>query len=237
MPQTVPRHRKMLDPPTGCRLELLWAGASEGRTVLLVPGALADAATWWEVPGWIRGLLDGGVDRVMALSLRGRGGSDRPDGGYTAEHHASDVLVALEAEGPAVVIGHSMGAGYACGAAVERPDLFEGLVCGDYVPAIPPASPAWVEGIAANGGDADLARRIAAESELRVYGRRLAEESTTPLLVLQGTGPSAMLDDATVERFYGPNPNATVVGVPTGHDVFHHPDALLAVVRFLSTTR
>jgi pimeloyl-ACP methyl ester carboxylesterase len=68
--------------------------------------------------------------RVLALDLRGRGGSDKPPTGYSIEEHAEDVTRWLEGLGIGVVFlaGHSYGAFLAAYIAERRPDLVKRLV-------------------------------------------------------------------------------------------------------------
>ena len=67
--------------------------------------------------------------RVATMELRGHGESDTSFTEYDDRAAASDVL-ALVAElgGPAVLVGHSMGAAASVIAAADRPDLVSGLV-------------------------------------------------------------------------------------------------------------
>ncbi|MGA8248453.1 MAG: alpha/beta hydrolase [Nocardioides sp.] len=67
--------------------------------------------------------------RVAAMDLRGHGDSDATFGSYDDVAAGTDVLALIEElEGPAVVVGSSMGAGAAAWAAAERPDLVAGVV-------------------------------------------------------------------------------------------------------------
>ena len=95
--------------------------------------------------------------RVATTELRGHGDSDATFSSYDDQAAASD-LVALVEElgGPAVVVGHSMGAVAAVSAAAARPELVSGLVLvGPFVrdPALNPVvrglsrlmmQPAWI---------------------------------------------------------------------------------------------
>jgi len=67
--------------------------------------------------------------RVACTDLRGHGDSDATFTFYGDVETADDIIALIEElEGPAVVVGNSMGAGAAAYAAAERPDLINGLV-------------------------------------------------------------------------------------------------------------
>jgi pimeloyl-ACP methyl ester carboxylesterase len=67
--------------------------------------------------------------RVATMELRGHGESDTSFTEYDDRAAASDVLsLVAELGGPAVLVGHSMGAAASIIAAAERPDLVRGLV-------------------------------------------------------------------------------------------------------------
>ncbi|GGO86876.1 alpha/beta fold hydrolase [Wenjunlia tyrosinilytica] len=96
--------------------------------LLLLHGLMGRASTWaqtaeWLVPGF----------RTVALDQRGHGHSDKPDGPYSREAYIRDAETVIEqlGLGPAVVVGHSMGALTAWQLAARRPDLVRGLVLSD----------------------------------------------------------------------------------------------------------
>jgi pimeloyl-ACP methyl ester carboxylesterase len=68
--------------------------------------------------------------RVVALTARGHGQSDKPEAGYEAADMASDVPLFLDALGieRAIIVGHSMGSAIALQAAADCPDRIAGLV-------------------------------------------------------------------------------------------------------------
>lgn len=97
-----------------------------GPLVVLVPGMGDLRSTWRELVG---PLVTAG-HRVAVTDLRGHGDSDT-----TFSHHGDvatggDLLALIRelGEGPAVLIGNSMGASASVWAAAERPDLVAGLV-------------------------------------------------------------------------------------------------------------
>ena len=76
-------------------------------TLVYLPGLTANAHLF-------DGVAQAGLSpcfRILALDLRGRGLSDKPDSGYTMADHAADVIGVLDAEGigQATLVGHSFG--------------------------------------------------------------------------------------------------------------------------------
>jgi pimeloyl-ACP methyl ester carboxylesterase len=82
-----------------------WDG--EGIPILCVHGITANCRCWDVIAS---GLSP--AHRVIAMDLRGRGLSDRPDSGYSIAHHCQDILAVLDDLGfeKAVIMGHSLGA-------------------------------------------------------------------------------------------------------------------------------
>src|ERR687893_1587240 len=67
---------------------------------------------------------------LVAVDLRGRGDSDKPDSGYGLETHASDVVRVLDHLGleSAVLAGHSMGGFVALKTALMFPERVRAIV-------------------------------------------------------------------------------------------------------------
>jgi pimeloyl-ACP methyl ester carboxylesterase len=113
-------------PVPGGTLRALEFGGGE-RIVLAAHGITASAMSFLSVArqlpqGW----------RLVALDLRGRGGSAGVAGPFGMSAHARDICVAAEHLGaPLVLIGQSMGAYAALRAAALRPELFTRLVLVD----------------------------------------------------------------------------------------------------------
>ena len=103
-------------------------GPADGIPVVLFHGT----AAWSELWRHTSGVLAAAGFRVIALDLPPFGFSDRP-GGYTREDQAArinDVLDTLEAP-PAIIVGHSFGAGAATELVMRYPDRARGLVLVD----------------------------------------------------------------------------------------------------------
>ncbi|GAB3395334.1 alpha/beta fold hydrolase [Azotobacter armeniacus] len=94
--------------------------------LVLMPGLTANAHAF-------DGLVKAGLSpalRVLALDLRGRGLSDKPDSGYSMAEHAADVLGLLDALGLRQVVlgGHSFGGLLALYMAARYPERVDKLV-------------------------------------------------------------------------------------------------------------
>ena len=118
-------------------------GAAEGVPVVLFHGTAAWSELWRQT---IDRLAAAGF-HVIALDLPPFGFSDRP-GRYTRRDQAArvnDVLMALHAA-PAIIVGHSFGAGAATEFAMRFPQRARGLVLVDAALGLtaPPADPSWL---------------------------------------------------------------------------------------------
>lgn len=95
--------------------------------VVLVHGITASHRAWPAIAAALPGR------RVIAPDLRGRGRSNGLPGPYGMAAHADDVAAVVRAlaEGPAVVVGHSMGGFVSLVLTHRHPDLVERLVLVD----------------------------------------------------------------------------------------------------------
>ncbi|MCF8083371.1 MAG: alpha/beta hydrolase [Deltaproteobacteria bacterium] len=82
-----------------------WEG--EGRPVFCVHGITANCRCWDVMADALSP-----THRVLAMDLRGRGLSDKPDTGYSIAHHINDIRAVLDDLGLEKVafMGHSLGA-------------------------------------------------------------------------------------------------------------------------------
>lgn len=110
---------------SGVRLEYEERGDRDGVPLLLLHGATDSRHSWDPVLPHLPQSV-----RAVALSLRGHGDSDRPLDGYTIGAMAADAAAAIDALelGPAIVVGHSMGAWVAERLAIDSPGRVAGLV-------------------------------------------------------------------------------------------------------------
>ena len=103
----------------GARLRYLAAG--EGETLLLVHGLGGSAPNWLALAPL---LLPG--RRLLVPELPGHGGSDPLPAAASLTAYADGLAALLD--GPAAVVGHSLGGAIALRLAVRRPELINALV-------------------------------------------------------------------------------------------------------------
>ena len=111
--------------PNRLTLSYVDQGHGSGPTIVLLPG-LTDS---WRSYERVLPLLPSSV-RVIAVSLRGHGDSDKPEHGYRAKDFADDVRALLDdLKIPSVVaVGHSSAGLVAQRLAIDDPDRTAGLV-------------------------------------------------------------------------------------------------------------
>jgi 2-(acetamidomethylene)succinate hydrolase len=152
---------------------------------------------------------------VVSVDQRGHGRSERPSG-YEAEDFADDVAAMVDylAAGPAILLGHSLGARNALVAGTRHPGCVRGVVAVDFTPFIEPAVFDELE-TRVKGGDRVFADLAAVEAYLAQryplvpadairrrarYGYRKADDGYRPLadasaMLRTVTGLRAPLDD------------------------------------------
>ncbi|MBL8209387.1 MAG: alpha/beta hydrolase [Bryobacterales bacterium] len=111
--------------PGGLRLEYLEYGTGTGTPAVLLHGVTDSCRSFEPVLPLLPATL-----RVLALSQRGHGDSDRPESGYGYSDLSGDLAAFLDALGidKAVIIGHSMGAMVAQRFAIDHPTRVAGLM-------------------------------------------------------------------------------------------------------------
>lgn len=104
-----------------------------GRLAVFLHGITSNAAVWDPIT-----LALSDEFRCVSVDQRGHGLSDKPDEGYSAEELAKDVLALIKTlnAGPAVIVGHSLGARNAVVAANLDPSLVASVVAVDFTPFI-----------------------------------------------------------------------------------------------------
>lgn len=108
--------------------------------LILMPGLTANAHSFDAIMG-------AGVRwTVLAVDLRGRGLSDKPDQGYTMEDHAADIIGMLDSLGlkSAIIGGHSFGGILSVYLASRYPERVEKIIMIDAAARIHPNAGAMV---------------------------------------------------------------------------------------------
>lgn len=103
-----------------------WPG--RGATILAVHGITANCMVWKTIAEAVVPEY-----RLVAMDLRGRGFSDKPDTGYSISHHISDLynLINSLETGPVILMGHSLGAFISLAFATQYPLLTKALILVD----------------------------------------------------------------------------------------------------------
>src|SRR5690606_6979342 len=119
------------DPPKTAAADRDDGGEGTGGAggVLLLHGLMGRASHWASTARWLSERY-----RAVALDQRGHGRSEKPPrAAFSRDAYVDDAEAALEqlGLGPAVLIGHAMGALTAWQLAAKRPDLVRGVVVCD----------------------------------------------------------------------------------------------------------
>ncbi len=103
-----------------------WEGI--GKPILCIHGITANCRCWDMLAETLAPTYN-----PMAMDLRGRGRSDKPDTGYSLEHHMRDINFLLDDLGldRVVIMGHSLGAFIGLALAAEYPQRVERLILVD----------------------------------------------------------------------------------------------------------
>jgi pimeloyl-ACP methyl ester carboxylesterase len=108
--------------------------------VVLVPGLWLHGSSWSRVVP----LLEQAGHRVQALTLPGMEGADADRSGIALADHVAAVVAALDAaQGPVLLVGHSLGGAVAQGALDARPEAVARIV---YVGGFPESDGATLLG-------------------------------------------------------------------------------------------
>ena len=111
----------------GVEIQLaLWEG--EGDTVLCIHGLTANCRSWDRIASALAPDY-----RVLAMDLRGRGLSDKPEKGYFVEQHVLDLHHVIEGLGleRVTLMGHSLGAFVSLAFAARYPQRVKKLILVD----------------------------------------------------------------------------------------------------------
>ncbi len=115
------------------RIVLHTRAAGSGPLMLFFHGITANSAVFTPLMARLS-------DRfaTIAVDQRGHGLSDKPENGYEADDYAEDIASLIRSlnRGPAILIGHSLGARNSVLAATNYPELVRSVVAIDFTPYI-----------------------------------------------------------------------------------------------------
>jgi pimeloyl-ACP methyl ester carboxylesterase len=121
---------RILSLPDG-DLQVREDGPRDKPAIVMLHGFAASMHWWTPMAERLRTQF-----RLIRIDLLGHGGSEKPDGGYSMEHQARQVALALSSLGirHAVIAGHSLGGAVATALAELKPSLIDGLILVDTAP-------------------------------------------------------------------------------------------------------
>jgi pimeloyl-ACP methyl ester carboxylesterase len=99
-----------------------------GRPILCIHGITANCRCWDVLADALASEY-----RMLAMDLRGRGGSDKPPQGYSLDYHMRDINCLLDDLGidHTVIMGHSLGAFIGLAFAADYPERVDRLILVD----------------------------------------------------------------------------------------------------------
>jgi pimeloyl-ACP methyl ester carboxylesterase len=120
-------HRLRAPVDGGELVATVWRADASGTPVVAIHGITANHRSFAPLAARLEG------SPLLAVDLRGRGGSNGLPGPYGLAQHAGDVAAAMRAAGisRAIVVGHSMGGFVAVRLASAHPELVASLVLVD----------------------------------------------------------------------------------------------------------
>lgn len=124
----------------GLSLSYVEMGPAEGQPILLLHGYTDNSRSWSLLAPYLAGR------RLIAIDLRGHGGSDAPACCYGLDSLASDVDGFMEAIGVknADVVGHSLGSMTAATLAAYYPERVDELVLISTAAKVPEGASGWL---------------------------------------------------------------------------------------------
>ena len=184
--------------------------------------------------------------RCVAISLRGRGQSSAPQGGYTLADHVGDVAAVIEAlklPRPALY-GFSRGVAYTLAYAASFPRRPAGLILGDYPAEHRPLELAWIEHFArSRSRGVPVAQKV---SPHVIEGLQREADAISlwealpgipcPVLILRGGQPGTRLSLEDAQAYVEALPDARVVRLEDSGHALWKPDLgrfVLALAAFL----
>lgn len=133
--------RKSVTTPGGLEMTYVEMGSGEGTPLLLLHGYTDNSRSWSLLAPYL------GQRRMIALDLRGHGGSEAPQCCYGVDTLADDVAGFMEVMeiDKADVIGHSLGSMTAATLAATHPDKVDQLVLISTAMTLPAGPLEWLQ--------------------------------------------------------------------------------------------
>jgi pimeloyl-ACP methyl ester carboxylesterase len=163
--------------------------------------------------------------RCIALSLRSRGKSDAPETGYSFDDHVADIEALVNHLGIRrfCIMAWSVGVAYSIGYASRHSGSVASLILLDYPARYRAFTSQWVERVLSNPSLSDwkphAVRAIQRESNDVPLWEKLGRIKS-PLLVIGGGQPEALLKPEDVEKYHKHAPKAEIIVFnDSGHDV------------------
>lgn len=155
------------------RIALNVRETGKGRLAIFLHGMMSNAAVWDPITQELAAEF-----ACVAIDQRGHGLSDKPASGYRAEDFVRDVLALIETldVGPAVLIGHSLGARNAIVAAALDPGKVKAVVAIDFVPFVESEVLDTLE-VRVRASDRLYASKAEIETEVRARLLKLPDEA------------------------------------------------------------
>jgi pimeloyl-ACP methyl ester carboxylesterase len=201
-----------------------------GLPILFSPGFTDFADEYVETLDFMQPL------RVLVVEVRGRGGSESPETGYTAAEHADDLRAVLDEEGidRFHLMTFSRGTTWGLDLVLAHPARCTSVSIGDY----------WAREKGFAGDDAvvtevlasrfrgkQMSERVASHVVRELFGHSQDRDLSGPLaatclpvLVATGTEPGCILTPATVQEWRDRVPGVEIVTIDgASHDLFR-PD-------------
>ncbi len=115
------------------RITLNLRECGEGPLAIFLHGITSNSAVFEPLMQKLKGRF-----RCVAVDQRGHGLSDKPESGYEARHYAEDIVALIDTlnGGPAILVGHSLGARNSVTAAVVAAEAVRCVVAIDFTPFI-----------------------------------------------------------------------------------------------------
>jgi pimeloyl-ACP methyl ester carboxylesterase len=169
-------------------LNVQTAGDESAPPLLMMHGITSSRRSWdWFVP-WLSDRY-----RVLSLDFRGHGSSGRAPNDYQPSTYVTDAVAVLEQVGPAILIGHSLGAVTAAALSQQRPDLVKAMVLED-----PPLGSMTVDDAASQSNVIMQAFRMMRASIPMAQAAGMQPEALAQMMAMTPTATGATMGQVVI---------------------------------------